>query len=178
MAIARLMNPVGRFALTVPVFLGLFCTAASAAVIDARTIIYVDPKEPLPIQKAVNDLTGDWKSVFGQAARIVHPPSATSGTTIWVASAGALPEGITRPSGWEQLLIRKVPHAPIVVLSGSDVRGTIYRHLPVLATFSRSRPALLVDRSPSHPQDLSGIAGKSDRHFAAAFSLSWLVRGR
>ncbi len=112
----------------------LFLPVAGAhTVINSRTTIFVDAREPLPIQKAVNDLAADWKAVFGQAARIVHEPSLVSATTIWVAFKGSEPQGMARPSGWERLLIQDVPNPSknspavnAVVLTGSDVRGTIY----------------------------------------------------
>lgn len=106
---------------------------AARVAIDAHTTILVDESEPGPIQKAVADLASDCKAVFGQPVRIVHNPAAASPSTIWIAFQHSLPPAVERPTGWEHLLIQTVrnpaPGSPVreaLVLTGSDMRGTIY----------------------------------------------------
>ncbi|HXH48370.1 MAG TPA: glycosyl hydrolase 115 family protein, partial [Terriglobia bacterium] len=107
--------------------------AAGNFKIDANTSLFVAPREPGPVQKAAQDLAGDLQKVFGSPVQIVHDPAKTRATTLWISSGSGLPPGVARPSGWEQLHILAVNHpipgSPAVhamVLTGSDMRGTIY----------------------------------------------------
>ena len=65
--------------------------------------------------------------------RVVEKPEAASETVIAVAFSQNRPAAVARPTGWEVLRIQAVanpwPDTPVrqaVVLTGSDVRGTIY----------------------------------------------------
>ncbi len=107
--------------------------AAPNIAITRDGTLFVDSQEPPPIQKAVSDLAADCAAVFGRPIRLVHSPSEASPTTIWIAFQHDLPQGVQRPSGWEQLHIQAlrggVAGSPVrtgVVLTGSDIRGTIY----------------------------------------------------
>lgn len=133
--------------LGVLVAISAFSTLALASVtVNSRTTVYVDPREPQPIQLAARDLASDLQRVFGRSAGIVREPSEVSGVTLWVAFKGDLPKGVMRPTGWEKLQIQSVanpwpgsPARQAIVLSGSDVRGTIY------AIYQFSRQFLGVD---------------------------------
>ncbi|MGA8598316.1 MAG: hypothetical protein WB676_26660, partial [Bryobacteraceae bacterium] len=133
--IKRTTARISRFAGLALLMLALMAPLASArVVIDSYTRIFVDEKEPGPIQKAVSDLARDCEAVFGQRLQVVHnAAAAAAGSAIWVALKGPLPQGIERPTGWERFLIQTVESpspgfSPVaaVVLTGSDVRGTIY----------------------------------------------------
>jgi len=107
--------------------------AAGTFTIDSNTSIYVNPSQPGPVQKAAQDVAGDMQKVFGQPVQIVHDPAKAHATTLWISSGSALPQGVTKPSGWERLQIQAVdrpaagsPAVHAVVLTGSDMRGTIY----------------------------------------------------
>ena len=120
--------------------------AAGTFTIDSNTSIYVNPSEPGPVQKAAQDLAGDMQKVFGRPAQIVHDPANAHATTLWISSGSALPRGVTKPSGWERLRIQAVdrpaagsPAVHAVVLTGSDMRGTIF------AIYQFSRQFLGVD---------------------------------
>lgn len=115
--------------------LEVFCPGVAFAgiTVDTRTALFVDAREPAPIQLAAKDLASDLEKVLGRPARIVHQPSEASPVVIWVACDGDLPKGAERPSGWEKLSMQAVsnpwPSSPAkqaIVLTGSDVRGTIY----------------------------------------------------
>lgn len=115
--------------------LEVFCPGGALASItlDTRTALFVDAREPAPIQLAARDLASDLEKVLGRPARIVHQPSEASPVVIWVACDGDLPKGVERPSGWEKLSMQAVsdpwpgsPAKQAIVLTGSDVRGTIY----------------------------------------------------
>lgn len=103
--------------------------AARPITLDAHTTIFIDAKEPLPIQKAAKDLSSDFAAVFGHPAVLTHDPSLQHSATIRIALTAPLPAGMSRPGGWERFLIASIPEngSPrTIVLTGSDIRGTIY----------------------------------------------------
>jgi hypothetical protein len=115
-------------------FLSFFPTCASASqVLDSRTTLLIDENEPGPVQKAAADLARDWQRVLGQPIRVVHKSADAGPTTLCVALEFNLPKTIAKPSGWETFLLQTVsnpwPGSPAqraVILTGSDVRGTIF----------------------------------------------------
>ena len=121
-------------ALALIVFLPLMVGAARAQVaINSATTLLIDPNEPTPIQMAARDLASDLEKVFGTRIQVVHRPGDAKATTIWIGLNGKLPKSVKRPSGWEVLTLQAVrdplPTSPIhqaIVLTGSDMRGTIY----------------------------------------------------
>lgn len=113
----------------------MFGVAAAPAqvTINSQTSLLIDPREPGPIQKAARDLASDMHNVFGTPIRWASQPSSASATTICIAFSHDLPKGGSRPSGWEVLQLQSVanpwPGSPVrkaIVLTGSDVLGTIY----------------------------------------------------
>jgi hypothetical protein len=116
------------------VFLPLMAVGVRAQVaINSATTLLIDSNEPAPVQKAARDLASDMEKVFGARIQVVHRPADAKATTLWIGLKGELPKGIERPSGWEVLTLQAVrnplPASPIrqaIVLTGSDVRGTIY----------------------------------------------------
>ena len=91
--------------------------------------------EPNPIQQATEDLANDFQKVLGAKPRIVHHEQDAAPVTIAIGQQSKLPETLrpgesgapesfsisVRTSNWKQGQPSK-----IVVLSGPDVRGTIY----------------------------------------------------
>jgi Glycosyl hydrolase family 115 len=114
--------------------IALSLSAASARiVVNGRTTIFIDSREPGPLQKSAADLAGDFERVFGQPAKIVHNPAESGASVIWIALDGPIPSAVQRPSGWEHLKIQAVanpgagsPARAAVVLTGSDMRGAMY----------------------------------------------------
>lgn len=107
--------------------------AHAQVTINSRTSLLIDPREPGPIQKAAHELASDMVNVFGQPVRWASEPSRASATTICIAFSHNVPSGVIRPSGWETLRLQTVanpwPGSPVrqaIVLTGSDVLGTIY----------------------------------------------------
>lgn len=101
--------------------------------LDSHTTLYISPAAPAPIQAAARDLARDWSKVFGSPIRGVGNPKDAGPLTLWIALDHDLPDTVKRPSGWEQLHIQAIdqpsPGSPArhaVVLTGSDMRGTIY----------------------------------------------------
>lgn len=102
-------------------------------VIDPRTTVLVDSREPAPIQKAARDLVSDMQAVFGKPIRLVHQRADASATAVVIAYSHNLPRSVTKPAGWEVLYLRAAadpwPCSPVrwaIVLTGSDVRGAVY----------------------------------------------------
>jgi hypothetical protein len=114
-------------------FLFLIGYARAQVTVNSGTTVLVDRSEPVAIQKAAHDLARDMEKVFGAPVKTVHRPADAGATTLWIAWKGPLPRGVERSSGWEVLRLRAVanpsPGSPLhdaVVLTGSDMRGTIY----------------------------------------------------
>jgi Glycosyl hydrolase family 115 len=121
--------------LFLPVFVfNAFCGIALARItINSQTSVFIDQREPGPIRMAAQDLANDMQKVFGSPVRVVHDPTKAHATTLWISSGAGLPAGVEKPSGWEKLHIQAVNHPAsgspavhAVVLTGSDMRGTIY----------------------------------------------------
>lgn len=114
--------------------LNLFCGLAVAKItVNSHTTLFVSQDEPAPIQMAAKDLASDLEKVLGHPVRVVHDPSEASSVTIVVAYANHLPQAVVKPTGWERFRIQAVtnpwpgsPAKQAIVLTGSDVRGTIY----------------------------------------------------
>ncbi|MGH9352132.1 MAG: glycosyl hydrolase 115 family protein [Terriglobia bacterium] len=114
--------------------LNVFCGLALAKItVNSRTTLFISQDEPAPIQMAAKDLASDLEKVLGHPVRVVHEPSEVSPVTIVVAYANPLPKAVVKPSGWERFRIQAVsdpwtgsPAKQAIVLTGSDVRGTIY----------------------------------------------------
>jgi hypothetical protein len=132
-----LISPGGsvvKHTLALIAFMQIMSVGVHAQVaINSATTLLIDRNEPGPVQKAARDLASDMEKVFGARVQVVNRPAEAKATTIWIVMKGELPKGIERPSGWEVLSLRAVrnpsPASTIrqaIVLTGADVRGTIY----------------------------------------------------
>ncbi len=108
-------------------------TARAAIRLTSQTTLVISRTEPGPIELAARDLESDWQKVLGQPLRVVHQPQEAAATTLVIAFEHDVPRGVNRPTGWEKLHIQAIDHPwpgaaarQAVVLTGSDVRGTIY----------------------------------------------------
>lgn len=103
--------------------------------LDANVTILESPDTPGPIQKAAQDLSTDFEKVLGRRLRIVNREEDAGAVTILVGELSKLP-GAMRPAGLtapESFSIsvtsgnwNKTPTNKVVLLSGADMRGTIY----------------------------------------------------
>jgi hypothetical protein len=107
--------------------------ASARVLVTAGTTIMIDTREPEPLQKAAADLAADFERVFAQRVKVVHTPSQSGASVVWIVLEQNVPRQVVRPSGWEQLHIQAVenpgsgsPARNAIVLTGSDVRGAIY----------------------------------------------------
>ena len=94
--------------------------AQNGLTIDARTVIVESPNASGPVKKAADDLASDMAKVFGVRPRIV---ARSDGPAIEIAS----------PIGGAIESFAIAAHGNHVVLSGADMRGTIF----AIYTFSQ-----------------------------------------
>ena len=149
----------------------LLPAASARVVLNSATSIYIDAREPAPLQKAASDLAADFQRVFGVRARFVRTPPAAGTPVIWIALEGARPKQVEKPSGWESLRIQAIPNG--VALTGSDLRGAIY------AVYQFSQQFLDVD--PLYYWTDHAPARRMEASVPDAFSLTesptWHFRG-
>ncbi len=103
--------------------------------LDANLTILESPDTRGPIQKAIEDLSTDFEKVLGKKPRIVNREEDAGAVTILVGEQSKIPEAM-RPAGQtaaESFSIsattanwNKTRPAKVVLLSGADMRGTIY----------------------------------------------------
>lgn len=146
-------------------FILSLCGGAAFAkiTVNSRTVVLIDPREPAPIQKAASDLANDLTKVFGHPARTVHQSSEASPAAIVIAFDYNLPKAVTKPTGWEHFQIQAVtnpwpgsPARQAIVLTGSDVRGTIYAIYQFSQQFLGVDPLYWwTDHPPKHQSQVS-----------------------
>jgi hypothetical protein len=100
--------------------------------VDGHATIVVTANEPRPVHTAAQDLAEDFYKVFGTRPRIISSSEggseAPAGATILIGQASQLPAPV-RPSGVtdpESFSIAVAGTPKELVLSGADMRGTIY----------------------------------------------------
>ena len=151
-----------------PAFLGL----------NSSTTILVSAKEGEPIQQAAADLADDFHAVTGQRAKIVHDEKDASAVTIWIRSPAELPASSDRPApnGPESFSLsveaREGPRPrKAILLTGSDVRGTIYAVYEFSQEFLGRDPLYYwTDHEPPHRTAIEIPAGLNKRFPAPVFA--------
>jgi hypothetical protein len=107
----------------------------SGLTIDGTTTIFITPEAPEPLQRAAQDLAADFEAVFGKKPTLIHRPEDTTQTTVLIAEPGHIPSGISTsalpaPESFSisvQTAQWNMGHSTdVVLLSGADLRGTIY----------------------------------------------------
>src|SRR5947207_4748024 len=110
-------------------------TPANSIVLDSSLTILQSDDTPLQIRRAVDDLATDFGKVFGAKPRIVRRQEDAGAVTILIGEQSKLPEGIriagsADPESFSISVAKanwnKERATDIVVLSGADMRGTIY----------------------------------------------------
>src|SRR5690349_12794612 len=115
-------------------------TAASRAgvlTIDPSVTILAPADAPEPLQRAAEDLARDFEKVLGKKPRIINREQDAGSTTIFIAEQSKLPKTISRATtgagGPEAFSIslskakwNKARPTQVILLTGSDMRGTIY----------------------------------------------------
>lgn len=103
--------------------------------LDGNVTILVDPKQPVPVERAAEDLASDMRKVFGKAPKIVSSQQDVGPVTIIVgdeaestaatqAARSAAPESFSISTG--SAIWNSGQPTRIIRLAGADMRGTIY----------------------------------------------------
>ena len=109
-----------------------FPQAAAAITLTSRATILVDATQPVPVQRAAQDLASDMQKVFGQAPAIITTPQAAGPVTILLGdeASGAPADHASSPEAFSITTGSATLHGDhptqIIRLSGSDTRGTLY----------------------------------------------------
>jgi hypothetical protein len=138
--------------------------------------ICVASDEPEPVQRAVNDLATDFQNVTGKRPRIVHREEDAGAATILIGEQSNIPDEM-RPSGLsgpESFSISvhtahwKAAKPPkLVVLSGNDMRGTIYAIYEFSQEYLGVDPLYYwTDHVPAHRTSIE-LPATLNRNFAA-----------
>ncbi|MGB9031734.1 MAG: glycosyl hydrolase 115 family protein [Acidobacteriaceae bacterium] len=100
-------------------------TPNTVLTLDARLTIVVGANEPGPVRLAANDLANDFEKVFGTKPKITDH-AGNSGATVLIGEAAKLPDD-RRPANLSDPESFSIAvSGRDLVLSGADMRGTIY----------------------------------------------------
>jgi len=110
-------------------------TRADAVVLNSSLTILESADSSSPIRHAAEDLAADFGKVFGTKPRIIYSEEDAAPVTILIGERSKIPESV-RPAGSdapESFSIsiakanwNKLRATDLIVLSGADMRGTIY----------------------------------------------------
>lgn len=98
--------------------------------LDARVTLLENPQENGPVRLAAQDLRNDFAKVFGARPRIVTTAADAGPLTIMIGEAPEIPAAL-RPAGASapesfSISVQKTRYGHAVVLTGPDMRGTMY----------------------------------------------------
>ncbi|MGH8296621.1 MAG: glycosyl hydrolase 115 family protein, partial [Steroidobacteraceae bacterium] len=109
---------------------------AGRVIVTSHVTILESPHESLPVRLAAQDLQHDFARVFGVGPRIVTSPRAAGPVTILIGEEAQIPPGMlpdpaaraSKPESFSISVHRAEwnPAAHAVVLTGPDLRGTLY----------------------------------------------------
>ena len=109
--------------------------AQRQVLLDRTVTLFTSPEEGQPIQKAAEDLAEDFHAVFGTRPKIIHRIEDAGPVTLFISESSNVPSeirpvGLTAPESFS-ISVREAQWkarrpAKVVVLSGADMRGTIY----------------------------------------------------
>ncbi len=101
-------------------------SASGPLSLDARLTIVVGSDEPGPVHLAANDLAGDFEKVFGVKPKIADHAGAGKGATVLIGEAVKLPDDKPPANLSDPESFSIAASGEDLVLSGTDMRGTIY----------------------------------------------------
>jgi hypothetical protein len=106
--------------------------ASRAITLDGDATILVDSQQPVPVQRAAQDLASDMQKVFGHAPRIVSTEQEAGPVSIVLgdeasgapADHDSAPEAFSITAG--SAMVGSGHTAQVIRLAGSDMRGTLF----------------------------------------------------
>ena len=109
-------------------------SGGGSVILDSKVTILESPDEPLPIRRAVEDLANDFQKVLGTAPRIVTHEEDAGAMIVLVGEQSKIPQAmragqLLAPESFSISVSRRAwnrRNSKVVVLSGADMRGTIY----------------------------------------------------
>ena len=127
----------------------------SAIFLDSAITIFEPLDDPAPVHQAVEDLAADFQRVIGTRPKIVNASADAGAVTIWVAEQAKLPEGVrqglTAPESFSISVHVDDSNRSQVILSGADMRGTIYAIYEFSQEFLGIDPLYYwTDHEPAH----------------------------
>lgn len=148
-------------------------SAQRDAIVLAPTItILAGADEPAPLQEAADDLAADFEKVTGRRPKIVNRKEDAGTQTIWINEQSKLPKALRSadvkdPESFSIAVRRNSGEQPIVVVSGADMRGTIYAIYEFSSEFLGIDPLYYwTDQVPAHRAQIE-IPASLDRSFPA-----------
>ncbi|HLH08934.1 MAG TPA: glycosyl hydrolase 115 family protein [Terriglobales bacterium] len=99
--------------------------------VDGSVSIVESADAPEPIRHAIEDLAADFQTVTGRKPKVLTQREGATGTTILVGTQAELPEAmrtasISMPESFSMVVREGTATPKIIVLSGPDIRGTMY----------------------------------------------------
>lgn len=137
---------------------------SAPVVINSTVTILIGPEEPQPVAKAAQDLAGDLGKVLGKEPVIVHTTADAGPVTILAGFKSKLVSDLhpAVPGGPESFSIsatsarwKKGKPTQIVLLTGSDMRGTIYAIYQFSQQYLGVDPMYYwTDHEPAHKEQI------------------------
>jgi hypothetical protein len=122
----RVSNYIALIMLASSCFLS--ASAQKPLVIRPGVVLVVSSDEPGPVQKAAEDLASDFEKVLGTKPAIVHREQDAGASAIVIGGVSR-PSGLTGPESFS-ISVNRVKRGgkfhEVVLLTGADMRGTIY----------------------------------------------------
>jgi hypothetical protein len=135
--------------------------------------------EPAPIAEAAQDLANDFEKVLGTKPRIVNSPEDAASVTILIGYksklvAGLRPFPLAKPESFSISTARarwkKGQRAKVVLLTGADMRGTIYAIYQFSEEYLGIDPMYYwTDYEPAHKEQIEVPASLKKEYPAPLF---------
>lgn len=153
--------------------------SAAPVVLDSSVTILVDPAEPAPVLTAAEDLASDLGKVFGKKPSIVESVTKTGPITIVIGSktepvVALHPAPLTQAESFsistETARWNRRNPTRVVLLSGADMRGTMYAVYQFSQEFIGTDPMYYwTDREPAPRESVTIPAGLNKIYPAPVF---------
>jgi hypothetical protein len=142
-------------------------------------VLLTAPEEPGPVAEAAQDLAGDLEKVFGRRPRIAHRPQDAGPVTVLIGFKSPLvaqirPGTTMEPESFSISVAEANwspgPAAKVILLSGADMRGTMFAVYRFAQEFLGIDPLYYwTDHEPSRRAQIELPLGLSRVYLGLAF---------